>query len=185
MFFIYFINHIPIILPSLLPSHHLPLHILIRIRTHFHTHTHIYTRIHLPPPMDNFTSILGSIPSLENLIKSQSGSLVLTSHPDKPLLVPCLILLPFLIFSLVRLGTTSSVALTHHRDPATIRLYNPRTGKVKTADLMDYIKKKCPSLSDPARALFRPTLWMTSGHLQTAYAAYRDFGETYIINYDR
>ncbi|KAF9317753.1 hypothetical protein BG003_000361 [Podila horticola] len=135
--------------------------------------------------MDNFTSILGSIPSLENLIKSQSGSLVLTSHPDKPLLVPCLILLPFLIFSLVRLGTTSSVALTHHRDPATIRLYNPRTGKVKTADLMDYIKKKCPSLSDPARALFRPTLWMTSGHLQTAYAAYRDFGETYIINYDR
>ncbi|KAF9295137.1 hypothetical protein BGZ74_010957 [Mortierella antarctica] len=135
--------------------------------------------------MDNFTAILGSMPSLENLIKSQSGSLVLASHPDKPLLVPCLVLLPFLLFSLVRLGTTSPVALTHHRDPATIRLYNPRTGKVKSADLMDYIKKKCPSLSDPARAFFRPTLWMTSGHLQTAYAAYRDFDETYIINYDR
>ncbi|KAF9426930.1 hypothetical protein BGZ94_005782 [Podila epigama] len=135
--------------------------------------------------MDNLSSLIGSIPSLEQLIKTPPEYLLLKEHQDKPLLVPLLVLLPFLLGWLFRYYSTSPVVLLHNRNPASIRLYNPRTGKTRTENLMDYVKRKCPSLSDPSRAVFRPTLWMTNGHLQTAYAAYRDYNSRYIINYDR
>ncbi|KAG0052487.1 hypothetical protein BGZ83_002517 [Gryganskiella cystojenkinii] len=84
------------------------------------------------------------------------------------------------------LYNTSTVNLTYNKNPVSIKLYNKHSGQTRNENLIEYIKRKCPSLSDPTRgALFRPTLWMTSGHLQTAYAAYRDFDEVYIIPYDR
>ncbi|KAG0219800.1 hypothetical protein BGX33_000642 [Mortierella sp. NVP41] len=105
---------------------------------------------------------------------------------DRSLVLPLLILLPFLLFSLFRHYTNSAVELTYNSDPASIRLFDQRTGKEQTENLIDYILKKCPSLSDPSKgALFRPTLWMTSGHFQTAYAAFRDFNSVYNIPYER
>ncbi|KAF9910451.1 hypothetical protein EC991_006502 [Linnemannia zychae] len=105
---------------------------------------------------------------------------------DGSLVLPLLFLLPFLLFSLFRHYSNSPVVLTYNDDPASIRLFNQRTGKEQTENLIDYIRKKCPSLSDPSKgAMFRPTLWMTSGHLQTAYAAYRDFNSVYKIPYER
>ncbi|KAH7047107.1 Alpha/Beta hydrolase protein [Linnemannia elongata] len=105
---------------------------------------------------------------------------------DGSLVLPLLVLLPFLLVSLFRHYTNSAVVLTYNDDPASIRLFNQRTGKEQTENLIDYILKKCPSLSDPAKgATFKPTMWMTSGHLQTAYAAYRDFNSVYKIPYER
>ena len=146
----------------------------------------IYTPI---PPMDMETVsqlLLGSHPALGFLNGTDAGARLLKSHQEKPLIIPLLALLPFLLFSLFRLYTDSPVALHYNKNPATIKLHNKHSGKTREENLIDYIKRKCPSLSDPTRgALFRPTLWMTSGHLQTAYAAYRDFDEVYIIPYDR
>ncbi|KAG0378661.1 hypothetical protein BGX24_003186 [Mortierella sp. AD032] len=105
---------------------------------------------------------------------------------DGALVLPLMVLLPFLLFSLFRHYSNSAVVLTYNDDPASIRLFNQRTGKEQTENLIDYLLKKCPSLSDPSKgAMFRPTLWMTSGHLQTAYAAYRDFNSAYKIPYER
>ncbi|KAF9922385.1 hypothetical protein FBU30_007477 [Linnemannia zychae] len=119
-----------------------------------------------------------------------TGSRFLSLNPENTesgsLVVPFLILLPFLLFSLFRYHSNSPVVLTHNEDPALICVFNKRTGKEHSENLIDYIRKKCPSLSDSAKgATFKPTMWMTSGHLQTAYAAYRDFNSVYRIPYER
>ncbi|KAF9141485.1 hypothetical protein BGX30_004703 [Mortierella sp. GBA39] len=133
---------------------------------------------HQPPSWDFFNATNAAAGPLRFLaaLDQNDGSFVL----------PLLILLPFLVVSLFRHYTNSPVVLTYNDDPASIRLFNQRTGKEQTENLIDYILKKCPSLSDPARgATFKPSMWMTSGHLQTAYAAYRDYNSIYKIPYER
>ncbi|KAF9310047.1 hypothetical protein BG003_008985, partial [Podila horticola] len=87
--------------------------------------------------------------------------------------------------SLFRFYSASPVVLTHNNKSASINVYDKSTGKLKGVNLMDYVKSKCPSLSDPVHAVFKPTLWMTGGHLQTAFAAYMGFEDRYLIQYQR
>lgn len=114
--------------------------------------------------------------------ETDAGARILQFHQDKPLVIPLIALLPFLFIALFRLYTVSPVVLTYNDAPATLALHDSVTGKTSSEDYIEYIKRKVPSLT---RGSFRPTLWMTSGHLQTAYAAYKGFENKYIIDYQR
>jgi hypothetical protein len=130
--------------------------------------------------------LLGNHPTWDFLKITPTGTQILSSHQDKPLVLPLLCLLPVLLVSLFRQYTASPVVLHHGKHSASINVHDPKTGKTTKEDLMHYIKRKCPSLSDPSRsAVFRPTLWLANGHLQTALAAYVNFEHTYRIDYER
>ncbi|KAG0264605.1 hypothetical protein DFQ27_001126 [Actinomortierella ambigua] len=95
---------------------------------------------------------------------------------------------------LLRWYTRSPVKLTHHAQVnkrtgergAMIDVYDPATKKVKQEWLIDYVKRKCPSLRTAGpQSVFWPTLWMANGHLQTAYAAYKTFSRKYQVPYER
>ncbi|KAI8596647.1 Alpha/Beta hydrolase protein [Dissophora ornata] len=130
--------------------------------------------------------LLGNHPSWEFLNSTETGSRILFHHQEKPLVIPLLILLPFLLTGLFRYYTASPVVLSYSKDPVRIRLHDRKTGSTTSENFIDYIKRTCPTLTDPSKgAVFKPTLWMTSGHFQTAYAAYRNFEHKYIINYER
>ncbi|KAF9188504.1 hypothetical protein BGZ51_000541 [Haplosporangium sp. Z 767] len=130
--------------------------------------------------------LLGNHPTWDFLKVNPVGARILLTHQDKPWILLHLILLPVLLVSLFHYFVASPVVLTYGKNNASIKVFDKETGKTKSENLVDYIKRKCPSLSNPARgALFHPTLWMTSGHLQTAYAAYVNFENTYHISYQR
>ncbi|KAF9937017.1 hypothetical protein BGZ67_001740 [Mortierella alpina] len=130
--------------------------------------------------------LLGNHPTWDFLKLTPAGTQLLTSHQDKPLILPLLVLLPVLLVSLFRQYTASPVVLHHGKSSAAINVHDPETGKTTKEDLIHYIKRKCPSLSDPSRgAVFKPTLWLANGHLQTALAAYVNFEHTYRIEYER
>ncbi|KAF9906492.1 hypothetical protein BX616_000713 [Lobosporangium transversale] len=130
--------------------------------------------------------VLGQHPTWEVLNNTETGAKILVYHQEKPLVIPLLILLPFLLIALFRMYTNSPVVLSYNKKPVSINLYDPKTGKMYQENYIDYIKRKCPSLVDRSKgAVFKPTLWMTSGHLQTAYAAYINFTTRYLIDYQR
>ncbi|KAF9350664.1 hypothetical protein BGX34_001060, partial [Mortierella sp. NVP85] len=116
--------------------------------------------------------------------ETEAGSRILQFHQDKPLVLPFLALLPFLFIALFRFYTVSPVVLTYNDNPVMLKLFDRKTGKTATEDYIEYLARKVPSLMD-RHAAFRPSLWMTSGHLQTAYAAYKGFENKYIIPYQR
>ncbi|KAI1294368.1 hypothetical protein EDD11_008136 [Mortierella claussenii] len=130
--------------------------------------------------------LLGNHPTWEFLNSTEAGSKILLHHQEKPLVIPLLVLLPFLLTALFRMYTASPVVLSYSTKPVSISLYDDKTGKMHKENFIDYIKRKCPSLVDRSKgAVFKPTLWMTSGHLQTAYAAYTNFEKRYVIKYQR
>ncbi|KAG0214926.1 hypothetical protein BGX28_001132 [Mortierella sp. GBA30] len=130
--------------------------------------------------------LLGNHPAWDFLKLTPSGHQILLHYQTKPLVLPLLALLPFLLVSLFRHYTASPVVMHHGKHSTSIDIYDKKTGKTTSENLFDYIKRKCPSLSDPSRgALFKPTLWMTSGHLQTAYAAYVNFENKHLVQYER
>ncbi|KAF9434208.1 hypothetical protein BGZ76_008377 [Entomortierella beljakovae] len=136
--------------------------------------------------METVSQILfGNHPSLEFLNSSETGSRILQSHRDKPLVIPLLIVLPFLLTALFRYYSYSPVVLSYHPKTVSLKVYNKKTGKVQSENFIEYIRGKCPSLFDPKKAVFKPTLWMTNGHLQTAYAAFVGFENQYNIDYQR
>ncbi|KAF9088255.1 hypothetical protein BGX23_007541 [Mortierella sp. AD031] len=97
--------------------------------------------------------------------------------------------LPVVLFSLVRVYTASPVILIHHKkSPVSINIHDPATDSTKPENLIEYIKRKCPSLYDPSGkggAVFRPTPWLANGHLQTACSAMMEFKDSYVIDYHR
>ncbi|KAF9578261.1 hypothetical protein BGW38_006036, partial [Lunasporangiospora selenospora] len=127
--------------------------------------------------------------SLSALFTTLGASQVLEQlkslHAGQPYLLPLLALSPVVLTSLLRYATLSPVVLNHSKKPVSIRVPCPDTGKVQQQDLIEYLRTKCPSLFDSNRAVYKPTLWMTNGHLQTAAAAYMDFEHTYVIDYER
>ncbi|KAF9993508.1 hypothetical protein BGZ80_002293 [Entomortierella chlamydospora] len=130
--------------------------------------------------------LLGNHPSWEFLNSTEAGSRILQQHRENPLVVPLLALLPFLFMALFRFYSTSPVVLSYNDNPVSIRLYNKKNGRIRSENFVEYIKSRCPSLFDPTkRAAFKPTLWMTNGHLQTAYAAFVGFENVYRIDYER
>ncbi|KAF9199957.1 hypothetical protein BGZ49_009876 [Haplosporangium sp. Z 27] len=130
--------------------------------------------------------LLGNHPSWEFLNGTETGSRILQQHREKPLVLPLLALLPVFLVALFRFYSISPVVLSYSKSPVSVKLYNKKTGKVETESFVDYIKAKCPSLYDPINgAVFKPTLWMTNGHFQTAYAAFVGFEKLYRIDYQR
>ncbi|KAF9107426.1 hypothetical protein BGX27_008763 [Mortierella sp. AM989] len=129
--------------------------------------------------------LLGNHPSWEFLNNTETSSRILQHHREKPLVLPLLALLPFFLTALFRFYTISPVVLSYNKSPVQIKIYNKKTGKVQSENFIEYVREKCPSLFDPAKAVFKPTLWMTGGHLQTAYAAYRSYKNLYRIDYQR
>ncbi|KAG0298651.1 hypothetical protein BGZ98_000128 [Dissophora globulifera] len=130
--------------------------------------------------------LLGTHPTWKFLNDTETGSRILLQHQEKPLVLPLLVLLPFLLGGLFRYYTASPVVLTYNKNPVQIRLVNKKTGKASSENLIEYIKRTCPTLTDPSKgAVFKPSLWMTNGHIQTAYAAYRDYDNQYVIDYER
>ncbi|KAF9997496.1 hypothetical protein BGZ65_006926 [Modicella reniformis] len=124
--------------------------------------------------------LMGNHPSWDFLNNTETGSHIVQFHQEKPLVIPLLTFLPFFLV-LFRLYTVSPVALTHNETPVLIKLHDSKTGKDSTEDFIEYMRRKVPSL----RVAFKPSLWMTNGHLQTAYAAFKGFENQYIIPYHR
>ncbi|KAF9919657.1 hypothetical protein FBU30_010700 [Linnemannia zychae] len=91
---------------------------------------------------------------------------------------------PIALFILYQTYAVSPVALLHNKKPVKITTYNAKTDTTESEDLVEYIKRKCPSLSGP-NAVFKPTPWLASGHLQTACSAIKDFKDMYQIDYHR
>nr|CAG8436650.1 9338_t:CDS:2 [Entrophospora candida] len=55
---------------------------------------------------------------------------------------------------------------------------------MQSIKLYDYLKEKCPSLLGE-EARYYPTFWIYNGHLQTAYAAFANFEDVHLIDYER
>ncbi|KAG0235698.1 hypothetical protein BGW41_000700 [Actinomortierella wolfii] len=138
------------------------------------------------------TETVFSTSNLTNEGNSAAGSYVL--HPSIPTtaVVSLAVLSTTLIggMALLRWYTASPIKLAFHPKikprtgarGAMIDVYDPKTKKVQQEWFVDYVLRKCPSLNNHT---FWPTLWMTNGHLQTAYAAYKTFSKKYQIPYER
>ncbi|KAG0363019.1 Alpha/Beta hydrolase protein [Gamsiella multidivaricata] len=129
--------------------------------------------------------LMGSHPTWAFLNSTNTGSRLLLQHQEQPLITALIVLVPLVSVWLFRRYTISPVVITHNDKPVSIQVYDKGTGKSSSESLIDYIARTCPSLMDPKKAVFKPTLWMTSGHIQTAYAAYMDFASRYVIDYQR
>ncbi|CAG8672151.1 16528_t:CDS:2, partial [Racocetra fulgida] len=70
-----------------------------------------------------------------------------------------------------------------YSNPETVKI-NVRGKETEEIKLLDYISEKCPSLVGK-NAVYYPTLWLPSGHLQSAYAAFANFEGIHLINYER
>jgi hypothetical protein len=92
--------------------------------------------------------------------------------------------LPVALSSLYRAYAISPVILIHNKKPAKITTYDPETKTTKSEDMVEYIKRKCPSLFGP-QAVYKPTPWLANGHLQTACSAIKEFKDVYCIDYHR
>ncbi|CAG8488913.1 1534_t:CDS:2 [Paraglomus brasilianum] len=73
-----------------------------------------------------------------------------------------------------------------HANPQTvdINVRDKTTNKTDKIQLLDHIASTCPSLVGES-AKFYPTPWLLNGHLQTAYAAYKNFDDVHKIVYER
>ncbi|KAG0278339.1 hypothetical protein BGZ95_004212, partial [Linnemannia exigua] len=127
--------------------------------------------------MDQFTHLFTGGPSA-----------VWSSFLDKPLstLVPLITIagLPLALFTLYRTYAISPVLLIHNKKPVKITTYDPTTETTQSEDMVEYIKKRCPSLYGP-NAVYKPTFWLANGHLQTACSAVKGFEDVYQIDYHR
>ncbi|KAG0279994.1 hypothetical protein BGZ97_009473, partial [Linnemannia gamsii] len=103
-----------------------------------------------------------------------------------PFLVPLITItaVPIALFTLYRAYAVSPVLLIHNKNPVSITIYDSKTDTAKREDLVEYIKRKCPSLFGKD-AVFTPTPWLANGHLQTACSAIKEFKDLYQIDYHR
>ncbi|KAF9971290.1 hypothetical protein BGZ73_005798 [Actinomortierella ambigua] len=142
----------------------------------------------------NSTGGVGDIAGSSTSTSNASGSVLHSSIPSTAI-VSLAVLSTTLIGGMVLLRwyTRSPVKLQYHpkvhartgERGAVIDVYDAETKKVKQEWLIDYVMSKCPSLRGGPGSTFWPTLWMTNGHLQTAYAAYKTFSRKYQIPYER
>ncbi|KAF9332927.1 hypothetical protein BGZ91_011500 [Linnemannia elongata] len=125
---------------------------------------------------------------IAHLFKSGPSALWSTLQDTPPSIVVPLITitaaLPIVLFSLYHAYAVSPVILIHNKSPVSITTYDSKTDTTKREDLVEYIKKKCPSLFGPG-AVYRPTPWLANGHLQTACSAMKEFKDLYQIGYHR
>ncbi|KAG0282906.1 hypothetical protein BGZ96_012726 [Linnemannia gamsii] len=129
--------------------------------------------------MDHITSLFTS---------GDGPSAIWTAIQETPLpvLVPLITItaIPVALFTLYRTYAVSPVLLIYNKSPVSITIYDSRTDTTKREDLVEYIKRKCPSLFGKD-AVFRPTPWLANGHLQTACSAIKGFEDLYQIDYHR
>jgi uncharacterized protein len=78
----------------------------------------------------------------------------------------------------------SPVRIHSNSQTVEINVCDKTTNQINKVQLLDYIASTCPSLVGE-RARFYPTAWLLSGHLQTAYAAYKNFDDIHKIDYER
>ena len=76
------------------------------------------------------------------------------------------------------------VKIFSNKETVTLNIRNNETNTIKKTKLYDYVKEKCPSLIGD-QAYYYPTPWMGSGHVQTAYAAFRTFEDIHLVDYER
>ena len=140
------------------------------------------------PPSINLPSVPLIMDHITHLFTSGPSALWSTLQDTPPSIVVPLITitaaLPIVLFSLYHAYAVSPVILIHNKSPVSITTYDSKTDTTKREDLVEYIKKKCPSLFGPG-AVFRPTPWLANGHLQTACSAMKEFQDLYRIDYHR
>ncbi|KAG0369797.1 hypothetical protein BGX24_002287 [Mortierella sp. AD032] len=127
--------------------------------------------------MDQITHLFTSGPSA-----------IWSSFLDNPVstLVPLVTIvgIPLALLTLYRTYAISPVLLIHSKKPVKITTYDPTTETTQSEDMVEYIKKRCPSLYGPG-AVYKPTFWLANGHLQTACSAVKGFEDVYKIDYHR
>ncbi len=77
----------------------------------------------------------------------------------------------------------SYIQITHNPEPIKLDVRDKATGETKEVSLVDYVCKMCPSLAPGA--YFFPTPYLWNGHLQTAYAAFKNFEYEFSVSYER